>query len=385
MDRIARYEGVYENVSKTKRHNGRPDACFYISLRVDGKKKWIKIGWRSEGINAAFASQRRAEMINELRHGRQPGPVRRTSMTLAEAYALWYRVHAKVNLRSADTVRYHWSSLVEPHLGHLELAAITPLDLEEYKSRLQGEGRAPQTVKHGLALIRRIYRKMVAWDKFSGPVPTDRVAMPVVSNSRERWLTPHEARRLLGRIKRRSDMMYRMAMISLHTGMRWGEVAALRGENINLGAGTIRVQDSKTGADRTVYVTPAAAQALSGVPLLPGALVWPSRAGSVRRAPSDTFERCVAELGLNEGITDRRDRVVFHTLRHTFGSWLAMSGVPLYTIATLMGHSSQVTTQRYAHLCPDVQRVAVEHVQRIFHSKSVLSSRSSDSAHPDTP
>jgi integrase len=355
-------------------------------LQVDGKKKWIKIGWRSEEINAAFASSRRTEILNELRHGRQPKPVRSSAMTLTEAYTLWYRVHAKVNLKSTDTVKHHWSSLVEPYLGTRTLDAITPLDLEEYKATLQGEGRAPQTIKHGLGLIRRIYRKMASWDKYDGPIPTSKVAMPVVSNSRERWLSPHEARLLLGKIRKRSDTMYRLSMISLHTGMRWGEISAIRGENVNLKAATIRIQDSKSGEDRTVYITPSAAEAFKGVELTPGHLVFSSRTGGPRRAPSDTFERCVDEIGLNNGVEDRRDKVVFHTLRHTYGSWLAMSGVPLYTIAKLMGHSSQTTTQRYAHLCPDVQRLAVEHVQRLFHSKDVLSDRKfSGAAHQDTP
>jgi len=168
--------------------------------------------------------------------------------------------------------------------------------------------------------------------------------------------------------------------------MRWGEIAALRGEHINLKAGTIRIQDAKGGEDRTAYITPSAAAAFKGVPLLSGKLIFPSRTGEIRQAPSDTFERCVTALGLNEGVNDRRDKVVFHTLRHTFGSWLAMSVVPLYTIAKLMGHSDQVTTQRYAHLCPDVQRQAIEHVQRIFHSKDVLSAqKSSDDEHQDKP
>jgi integrase len=43
---------------------------------------------------------------------------------------------------------------------------------------------------------------------------------------------------------------------------------------------------------------------------------------------SRTFARAVEKLGFNNGLTDRRQRVVFHTLRHTFGSWLAIQGTP---------------------------------------------------------
>jgi integrase len=385
MRRVSKYTGVYERISKTRRHNGRPDSCFYVTLKVDGKTKWVKIGWRSEEINAAFAARRRTDLLNESRHGILPNPAKRKAMPLQAAYDLWFNVHAKVNLKSAQSSAHHWASLVEPHLGGRALDEISPLDLEQCKAKLQEAGYSPQTIKHGLGLIRRIYRKMIAWGKYDGPVPTAKVAMPVVSNKRERWLTPHESRLLLGKIRKRSQEMYRLSLISLHTGMRWGEMAALRGENINLPASTIRVQDAKSGTDRTVYVTPAAALAFQGIPLRAGQLVFPSRTGGVRAAPSDTFERCVDELKLNDGVEDRRDKVVFHTLRHTFGSWLAMSGVPLYTIAKLMGHSDQETTQRYAHLCPDVQRLAIDHMQRLFHSKDILTAQSADGGRPGKP
>ena len=64
------------------------------------------------------------------------------------------------------------------------------------------------------------------------------------------------------------------------------------------------------------------------------------------------------ELGLNKDISDGRQKVVFHTLRHTFASWLVQKGTPLYTVAELMGHTSLEMTQRYAHLAPDTMRKA---------------------------
>lgn len=57
-------------------------------------------------------------------------------------------------------------------------------------------------------------------------------------------------------------------------------------------------------------------------------------------------------------ITDARQRVVFHTLRHTYASWLVQKGVPLYTVAELMGHSTIDMTRRYSHLAPDSLRSA---------------------------
>jgi site-specific recombinase XerD len=56
---------------------------------------------------------------------------------------------------------------------------------------------------------------------------------------------------------------------------------------------------------------------------------------------------------------DTRQRVVFHTLRHTYASWLVMEGVDLYRVKELLGHKDLTMTQRYSHLAPDSLRGAV--------------------------
>ncbi len=65
-------------------------------------------------------------------------------------------------------------------------------------------------------------------------------------------------------------------------------------------------------------------------------------------------------MEFNSGVTDPRQRVCFHTLRHTFASWLAIQGEPLLAINELLGHKTLVMTMMYAHLMPDQKRRAVE-------------------------
>jgi site-specific recombinase XerD len=65
------------------------------------------------------------------------------------------------------------------------------------------------------------------------------------------------------------------------------------------------------------------------------------------------FKRMVRKAGLDE-------RIHFHSLRHTTGSWLSMKGVPMRVIQAIMGHSSVSVTERYSHLAPETLDSAME-------------------------
>lgn len=93
--------------------------------------------------------------------------------------------------------------------------------------------------------------------------------------------------------------------------------------------------------------------------ILPGDLIFKSRKGTCIREVSDSFSRTVERLGLNRGIGDRRQRVCFHTLRHTFASWLALSGKSILLIKELLRHSSVTLSERYSHLLADQKQQAI--------------------------
>ena len=98
--------------------------------------------------------------------------------------------------------------------------------------------------------------------------------------------------------------------------------------------------------------------------------VFPAKKGGLQLKISYTFMQTVEDLGFNKGL-DSRDatyRVVFHTLRHTFCSWLAMQGTPLYTIQKLARHKSIAMTERYSHLLPDQKQDAVREMAEIFNN-----------------
>ena len=140
-----------------------------------------------------------------------------------------------------------------------------------------------------------------------------------------------------------------------------GEVFKLNWTDINLNNNLIHIKDPKSDVSRHAYITPplgAMFKRLKGNGRKSG-LVFPDRNGNKIRVASNVFGRAVDKLGFNKNVTDARDKVVPHTLRHTFASWLAIQGESIITIQQLMGHSGPSMTIRYAKLSPSHKREAV--------------------------
>jgi integrase len=162
-----------------------------------------------------------------------------------------------------------------------------------------------------------------------------------------------------------------MALLSLHCGLRAGEVFALTWKDVDLDHGLITLLDTKNTKSRVLSMTDDVKTFL--VAKDQGGkqnLIFPDRqTGGIRKQISKSFPRAVVEAGLNEGIDDRRQRATFHTMRHTFASWLVMNGISLYDVKELLGHATLAMTERYAHLAPDRNKKAAATMEKVFEKK----------------
>ena len=202
--------------------------------------------------------------------------------------------------------------------------------------------------------------------------PFRKVKKPQQDSRRMRFLTPAEASSLLKILAERSKDTHDAAVLSLFAGVRAGEIHSLTWADIDFPNGTIYIKDPKNKHSRHAFITPEIFAVLKGrVAEDKTGLIFPSTVGTRREAVSDSFERAVKELGLNNNIVDSRQKVV-HTLRHTFASWLVQRGTPLYTVAELMGHTSLEMTKRYAHLAPDTMRQAAMELSGILKNRNTL-------------
>jgi integrase len=125
--------------------------------------------------------------------------------------------------------------------------------------------------------------------------------------------------------------------------------------------------DPKNKTTRHAYMTKAVKEMLlRRKPQTPEALLFPDRNGEKIVAISQSFRKVIKKLKFNDGITDPRQMVSFHTLRHTFASWLAIQGESIITLKEMLGHKSTVMTERYSHLSPDHKRRAAEQLEQTF-------------------
>ena len=363
-----KHVGVYQRQSEDKTFKGAPDVCFDITYKLGSRKIWEKVGWRSEGVTAAMASQMRAERVRNARLG-DVLPRTYKPMTLTEAWTAYKSGHL-VGKTSYPMSVSIWDNHIAAPLGKRCLGDISSHDIAKLTKAMERKGLSTQTVNHALALVRRIMRKCIEWRLWGGPMPKIVIAKP--DNARFRYLEPAEADALLEALQKRSPLVRCIAEISLRTGMREDEIFRLQGQHLDMQAGIIHCQ-GKGGQWRQVPMSDSVKAILKDRKPRPNRHVFEStvEGGGKINDLSKSFARTVEDLGFNKNVTDRRARVVFHTLRHTFASWLAKKGVPLQAIGQLLGHHSMKMTQRYAHLCPNTVRDAAMQIDDVIgHHKS---------------
>ncbi|MBN1903736.1 MAG: site-specific integrase [Deltaproteobacteria bacterium] len=365
-----KYPGVYKRISTEKMLNGKPDICFDITYKLEGKKIWEKAGWVSEGYSEKLANDIRAERIRSARHGIDLPKQKKKAPFLKDAWEK-YKTWAEVNKGvSGDISRYNHH--IKPRFEDKRMNDITAFDLERMKSELFKEGLAPATVKHCLVIIRQVYNKALSWGIYQGGNPVKGVKMPILQNRRTRFFSHEEAHILLERLKSMQTLdLHDISLLALHCGLRSNEIFSLKKNDIDMQNGIIRITDPKNKTTRHAYMTGAVKVMLQErIPEKPEDLVFPDRNGNKIVNISKSFFRIIKELGFNDGVTDRRQMVTFYTFRHTFASWLAIQGESLPTMKELLGHKSTVMTERYAHLIPDHKRAATARLEEAFNKKS---------------
>ncbi|WP_426753906.1 tyrosine-type recombinase/integrase [Myxococcus sp. Y35] len=275
-----------------------------------------------------------------------------------------------------------------PVFGNTPLDAIGPAEIEDFKAAMRkkpagipGRKNAPSkdALRKGSGVkllslksinnVLTVLHKLLALAQEQGVLQhVPRVKLFKTDKPAFDFLTFEEAERLLNA----AEPEWRtLVLLALKTGLRHGELIGLQWSDVDLKRGKLQVRRSiwqgvtglpKGGRGRTVDLPGSVVDALKGHRHLRGPYVFCQPDGQPLTA--SMTEHRLSRAVSQAGISREQGRITWHDLRHTYGSHLAMRGVPLKVIQELMGHATIEMTMRYAHLAPEARESAVQQLDR---------------------
>jgi len=278
--------------------------------------------------------------------------------------------------------RGHVTNHLVPAFGSWRLSTIQAGDVRAWVAMMECK---PGTISAVFGTLRGIMGTALR-DGIIGRNPCDDVDLPRQAVAEEMlFLDPDEIARLTGAI----DPRYRaLVYLAAYGGLRWGEIAALRPESLNLLRGVVDVrmslaevsgrfyvQPPKSGKPRTVSI-PRSLSELIGEHLS----LWPNEAGTVFASPNgfqlrrSLWYRRFYKPAVLAARLDPRLR--FHDLRHTAAALAIAQGAHPKSIQERLGHSSiRITLDRYGHLFPHLDESMQQGLDETLLKAAAASSR----------
>jgi integrase len=298
---LKRFTGVYYTESTVKKWRDRPDRCYWVNFKKDGKLFWERCGWASEGWTPESAQRRRYEILDQERVGdyKPKRERKQAQLTFSTLMLEYYLPWSRQNHRQPRDNEYRYEKWLRPLLGNKTLKEISPMDLERIKKTMRDAGRSDATIRHVLGIVRQAFNMAMKWGLWEGGNPAKLVTFPRSDNKRQRFLSPQEARTLLEELRARSPQLARIAALSLYGGLRLGEILKLEWGDVDFDNGLIHIRDTKSGDSRVIYITHPIHQILEELSRgEPTALIFQTPKGQPIRELSKTFDRVVKARGV---------------------------------------------------------------------------------------
>jgi len=342
------YPGVY-SVMGIAVATGKPEKIYYIRYRKDGKLIEEKAGRQFQNdMTPAKASNLRGLRID----GKQPSNEEKrqadkeikaaevNKWTIDRLYAVYKKQNPQ--LKGWYTYESQYEKWLKPAFEKKEPKDIIQLDVDRLRLKMLKK-KSPQTVKHVLALLRRIINFGVRKQLCRGL--GFEIQMPSVDNAKTEDLTTDQLKKLLKTIEAdKHPFAGSMMKMALFTGMRRGEMFRLKWSDIDFHRGFINIRNPKGGRDEKIPLNDPTRGLLDSLEKS-SEFVFPGRRGGQRI----NIGKQVAKIRDDAGLP--KDFRPLHGLRHVYASNLASSGkVDMYTLQKLLTHKDPLMTQRYAHL-----------------------------------
>jgi integrase len=356
---------------------GRGEGSIRQRRRADGTVYW-EARVRINGPQVSFYADSKSgaqAMARQARADAERGVATRRDTITLEAYLLsWLgQVAQSRRARTFKSYREHCEQHLIPAFGHVRLLQLTPGHVERLLGRLLASGLSDTTVTRVRATLSVALNQAMR----DYGLPRNVASLARVPKSDrpafvKEVVTPDQARAILSAFQ--GHRLEPLVLFSIATGVRQGELLALRWQDVDLAGRTVTIthavdvqgrqrvlaRPKSARSQRTLRLPDMALAALIlrreqevGDRLLAGRswqeldLVFPGRTGGIRAGPAVTkhFQDHLRRHGL--------PTIRWHALRRVFAALLQDEGVPLERIRDLMGHSTLHVTEGYAYTLPE--------------------------------
>jgi integrase len=320
-----------------KRSNG-----IYYSIVTDpsGQRKWHSTGKRTKG--AALESLRTRPTVVLV-------SIPRKNLSDFRDKFLEYarQLYTPGNL---DVYRRSFGSFLNS-IGDIPIASVNARSVDSFKVKRLGEHVSKTTINIELRTLRAGFNVAVRWELITAN-PFKGVSLLSLDECAPTFFRAEEFERFIGRLKH--GWFRDVVVVAAMTGMRLGELLNLTWKAVDLKRRLITIESNqdfrtKRGKRRVVPINDTVMQVLGyRIAARDSEFVFTDGGERIsREALSIRFKRKVRELELD-------DKLHFHSLRHSFASWLIQSGAPsVFEVQKLLGHTNIKTTEIYSHLLPE--------------------------------
>lgn len=355
------YPGVFYIEGNAVGRSGS-ERIYYIRYKRDGKLVEEKAGRQyADDMTPAKAAGIRARRIEGKQQNNQEQREEKAQVAARWTIEkLWdeHRKHMTGGEASKSDI-CRWRLYLEKTFAKKEPKEIVKLDLDRLRISLL-KRRSPQTVKHIIALLRRIIN--FGADRGLCPPLLFKIGIPPVDNIKTEDLTTEQLKALLSAIETTPHQTAATIMkLALYTGMRRGEIFKLKWQDLDFHRGFIHIVSPKGGKSQKIPMNQGTRELFASIHQGESEYLFPARGGGPRKDIAKELRAIKEQAGLPDHFRP------LHGLRHVYATMLASSGkVDMYTLQKLMTHKSPQMTQRYAHYRDEALKQAGDLVDDIL-------------------
>lgn len=332
------------SIKKRKDKNGKD--VYDVRIRLKGNR--IECASFRRKTDAEKWIQDTESAIRDGRHFKTSEAKKHTLGQLIDRY-LKDVLPTKKKCEQRQGAQLNWW---KKQIGHYLLSDVTPALIVEQRDVLlkgitkRGRQRTPATTVRYLAALSHAFTIAIKEWGWIEDSPIRKVTKPKEARGRVRFLDDDERSRLLIACKDSANpYLHTIVVLALSTGMRQAEILNLKWSDVDLDKGRVILRETKNGEVRQVFASGQALELLKqhekirridSLYLFPGK--FPNKPIDIRTA----WENAVKRADISN--------FLFHDLRHSCASYLAMNGASLAEIAEVLGHKTLSMVKRYAHL-----------------------------------